>query len=125
MERRWFKRTITRLKDYQYLITRPLIYLADHREVIRRYGLLLITAILAWYSLRYALVYDWLPDLQAQPVFLLQIPLLLWKYTWSASFILAVLDPTGFLPAEVCAVFFSVAFIVLLGDILKPLIMEY
>ena len=125
MERQRVKRPDSRFKDYQQLLLRPLIYFEKHRTSIYRYGLLLLTAILAGLSIRYALVYDWWPDWQEQPVYLLQIPFLFWKYTWSASFLLAVLDPTGFFPAEVCAVFFSVAFIVLLGEILKPLIMEY
>lgn len=68
------------------------------------------TLLLALGSSALAVAYDWLPDL-ASPIFLLQIPFLLWRYTWSASIVLAFFDTTGFLPAEVTAIYFWYLFI--------------
>lgn len=63
------------------------------------------TLLLACGATTLAVIYDWLPDVRT-PIFFLQIPFLAWRYTWSASLVLAFFDTTGFLPAEVAAVYF-------------------
>ena len=71
------------------------------------YGFLLLSILLTGFSVHYALVYDWVPDYQQDPLFLLQVPFLFTRYTVVAGILLAYLDPTSFVPMEACALFFA------------------
>lgn len=107
MERRWFKNTIARLTDYQYQLLSRYLYTHHDTGPVYRPGFLVATVLLAVGSFTVAFIYDWYPDVAKDPIYLLQVPFLLWPYTWSASLVLAFFDPTGFFPAEMATVYFT------------------
>lgn len=115
MERRWDWRTATGFTHHQQSYVQRRIRAFVERQRLRIDWFLLTSVLLAGFSLYFAIVYDWQYDL-AQPIFLLQIPLLAWRYTWSASFLLAILDPTGYFPMEMCAVYFTVMTFIILWE---------
>lgn len=110
MERRWLSRAKARLENYKQKIL-PYNFPGELRGNELPSTIILLSAIvLACFSFYYALIYDWIPDLLDNPIFLLAIPMCFWKYTWSGAAILILLDNTNFFPAEVTLIF-SIAYI--------------
>ncbi len=118
MERRWDWRTATGFTHHQQSYVQRRIRAFAEKYHLRIDWLILASILLAGVSLYFAVEYDWKYDL-VSPIFLLQIPLLAWRYTWSASFVIAIFDPTGFFPMEMCAVFFTIISILLVRDYVK------
>jgi len=100
MERRWFRHARARLEDYKQQILSYQLPGELRGQELPSTIVLLSAIVLAGVSFYYALIYDWLPDLYNNPIYLLAIPMIFWKYTWSAAAILLLLDNTNFFPAE-------------------------
>lgn len=100
MERRWFRQARARFEDYKQQVLSYQLPGELRGKELPSTIVLLSAIVLACFSFYYALIYDWLPDLYHNPIFLLAIPMSFWKYTWSGAAILILLDNTSFVPAE-------------------------
>jgi hypothetical protein len=121
MERNWNAWAITRFITTQYERYSNHLLAFVYGGGISTYSILVASLLLTGFSVYYALVYDWLPDYQSDPLFLLQVPFLFTRYTVVAGILLAYFDTTSFVPMEACALFFSY----FTGTLLLSLVIPY